>query len=146
MYVRDYGRSICELGGKRGQIYRRIVLRVCNSSMEPFLGGLLVLVTVLYVSGRIQPIRFRGIHFSSNALSKMYLVLCLLTVCLGVVFLYRRKTGGTKPPGPPPLPVIGNLLDVPKKAEGHAYSLMADKYGKFVMPTQLHTTLHLVYR
>ena len=34
------------------------------------------------------------------------------------------------PPGPPRLPIIGNLLDVPKDAPWSAYADMSKKYGK----------------
>lgn len=72
----------------------------------------------------------------------MYFALGSLALSLGVFFWYRRKSGNSKPPGPPPLPVIGNLLDVPRKAEAHAYSLMADQYGKYINFPFNHTRLH----
>jgi len=42
---------------------------------------------------------------------------------------YRRRRGLPYPPGPPPWPIIGNLLDVPKKAPWIGYADMSKKYG-----------------
>jgi hypothetical protein len=54
-----------------------------------------------------------------------------LFVYLLVVFRdYRRRRGLPYPPGPPRLPIIGNLLDVPKDAPWSAYADMSKKYGK----------------
>ncbi|KAI9435590.1 cytochrome P450 [Lactarius indigo] len=45
---------------------------------------------------------------------------------------HRRRKGFPYPPGPPPLPVIGNLLDVPKLSPWLAYANMSKKYGDVV--------------
>ncbi|KAH9077873.1 cytochrome P450 [Lactarius deliciosus] len=45
---------------------------------------------------------------------------------------YRRRRGFPYPPGPPLLPVIGNLLDVPKLSPWLAYANMSKKYGDVV--------------
>ncbi len=42
---------------------------------------------------------------------------------------HRRRRGLPYPPGPPPQPIIGNLLDVPKNAPWIGYSDMSKKYG-----------------
>lgn len=42
---------------------------------------------------------------------------------------HRRRKGLPYPPGPPTLPVIGNLFDVPKKSVWVAYEAMSKKYG-----------------
>jgi hypothetical protein len=57
-----------------------------------------------------------------------------LFVYLLVVFNDNRRRGGLPyPPGPPPWPIIGNLLDVPKKAPWIAYSDMSKKYGRHII-------------
>ena len=54
-----------------------------------------------------------------------------LSLYLLVVFRDHRRRGGLPyPPGPPCLPIIGNLLDVPKDAPWSAYADMSKKYGR----------------
>ena len=43
---------------------------------------------------------------------------------------YRRRRGLPYPPGPRPLPIIGNLLDIPKESSWLAYAKFAKKYGR----------------
>ncbi|KAF8483908.1 cytochrome P450 [Russula ochroleuca] len=53
-----------------------------------------------------------------------------LFLYLLVVFRDHRRRGGLPyPPGPPSLPIIGNLLDVPKNAPWSTYADMSKKYG-----------------
>ncbi|KAF8498603.1 cytochrome P450 [Russula emetica] len=58
---------------------------------------------------------------------------CLAISCflyLLVVFRdHRRRRGLPYPPGPPPRPIIGNLLDFPKDMPWSAYAEMSKKYG-----------------
>jgi hypothetical protein len=42
---------------------------------------------------------------------------------------YRRHRGLSYPPGPWPLPIIGNLLDIPKDSSWLAYTQFSKKYG-----------------
>jgi hypothetical protein len=42
---------------------------------------------------------------------------------------YRRRRGLPYPPGPRPLPIIGNLLDIPMESSWFTYSQLAKKYG-----------------
>ena len=62
----------------------------------------------------------------------MYRILATIFLCFAAVLWYQRsrKNNLAKPPGPPPLPFIGNLLDIPRKREVLAYNEMADKYGE----------------
>ncbi|KAH9163791.1 cytochrome P450 [Lactarius sanguifluus] len=55
-----------------------------------------------------------------------------LTALLYLLLAYRghrRRRGRPYPPGPPPWPVIGNFLDVPKLSPWLAYANMSKKYG-----------------
>ena len=42
---------------------------------------------------------------------------------------YRRRRGLPYPPGPRPLPSIGNLLDIPNEFSWLAYTQLSKKYG-----------------
>ena len=42
---------------------------------------------------------------------------------------YQRRRGFPYPPGPRPLPLIGNLLDVPKESSWLAYTQLSKKHG-----------------
>ncbi|KAI9448690.1 cytochrome P450 [Lactarius psammicola] len=56
-----------------------------------------------------------------------------LFLYLFIVFRdHRRRRGLPYPPGPSPLPVIGNILDVPKRSAWVAYRAMSKKYGDIV--------------
>lgn len=74
----------------------------------------------------------------------MYFLFALFALSLMVLW-YRRKenAASSMPPGPPPLPVIGNLFDVPRKAEALAYSRLADKYGEYIRSLSHLTWLDL---
>ncbi len=47
---------------------------------------------------------------------------------------YRRRRGLPYPPGPRPLPIIGNLLDIPMESSWFTYSQLAKKYGASYVP------------
>ena len=61
----------------------------------------------------------------------------LVSVFIALLFLasiraihdYRRRGGLSYPPGPPPLPIIGNLLEIPKDSSWLAYTQFSKKYG-----------------
>jgi hypothetical protein len=58
-----------------------------------------------------------------------YLALSLFFYLLIAFHDHRRRRGLPYPPGPPSLPIIGNLLDVPNKVPWIAYADMSKKYG-----------------
>jgi hypothetical protein len=69
--------------------------------------------------------------FLINAVDALAISLFLYLL---VVFSDHRRRGGLPyPPGPPPWPIIGNLLDAPKNAPWIAYSDMSKKYGRHII-------------
>ena len=65
------------------------------------------------------------------------LVLVLSLVAFLVVRGYRRRRGLPYPPGPRPLPLIGNLLDIPKEFSWLEYTQLSKKYGMGFSPVKL---------
>lgn len=57
------------------------------------------------------------------------LAISLFFYLLFVFRNHRRRGGLPYPPGPPPRPIIGNILDIPKDAPWVAYVNMSRKYG-----------------
>jgi hypothetical protein len=57
------------------------------------------------------------------------LAISLFVYLLFVFRDHRRRGGLPYPPGPPPRPIIGNILDIPKDAPWVAYVDMSRKYG-----------------
>ena len=58
--------------------------------------------------------------------------LCVSLLTLAAIWRirgYRRRRGRPYPPGPRPLPIIGNLLDIPKQFSWLAYSKFSQTYG-----------------
>jgi hypothetical protein len=47
---------------------------------------------------------------------------------------YQRRQGLPYPPGPRPLPLIGNLLDIPKEFSWLAYTQLSKEYGMICFP------------
>jgi len=57
------------------------------------------------------------------------LVLVFSLVAFLVVRGYRRRSRLPYPPGPRPLPLIGNLFDIPKEFSWLEYTQLSKKYG-----------------
>ena len=59
-----------------------------------------------------------------------FLVLFSCGFALSAIRDLRRRKGC--PPGPRPLPIIGNLLDIPKESSWLAYAEFSKKYGEAI--------------
>jgi len=68
------------------------------------------------------------------------LVLVFSLAAFSVIRDYRRRRGLPYPPGPRPLPLIGNLFDIPKEFSWLEYTQMSKKYGMVSAPVMLHLT------
>ena len=62
------------------------------------------------------------------ALLGLYLVKQLLST-------YKKGTGLPLPPGPRPLPIIGNLLDMPSTYQHRTFTEWNDRWGKSLLST-----------
>jgi hypothetical protein len=49
---------------------------------------------------------------------------------------YQRRRGFPYPPGPRPLPLIGNLLDIPKLFSWLSYTQLSKKHGAIYFPVK----------
>ncbi|KAI0705586.1 CyP450 monooxygenase [Earliella scabrosa] len=61
-------------------------------------------------------------------------VVGVILLAFTVFYRYRlwRAQHHSSPPGPPPLPIIGNLLDVPKSMSAKEYDVLSKTYGDVV--------------
>jgi hypothetical protein len=57
------------------------------------------------------------------------LVLVILISAFFAIRDYQRRRGLPYPPGPRPLPLIGNLLDIPKQFSWLEYTQLSKKHG-----------------
>ena len=62
----------------------------------------------------------------------LVLDILVLASCLAAFLAIRdlqRRRGLSYPPGPRPLPLIGNLLDIPKEFSWLTYTQLSKKHG-----------------
>lgn len=77
--------------------------------------------------------------------------LSVLVALWGAVTIYivrnrRLRTRYPLPPGPKPLPLIGNLLDIPLKDEAATYNAWAGKYGLFLFHRRMEFDLKTCFK
>jgi len=58
-----------------------------------------------------------------------FLFILSVLVTLRALHNHRKRRGLSYPPGPRPLPIIGNLLDIPRESSWLVYTPLAKKYG-----------------
>jgi hypothetical protein len=59
------------------------------------------------------------------------MTILFVLVCVFVASVYLLRSGERKhrPPGPSPLPILGNLFDIPTAAPWRVYAEWKKKYG-----------------
>ena len=65
--------------------------------------------------------------FQSLTLDILILVFSL--TAFSAIYDYQRRRGVPYPPGPRPLPLIGNLLNIPKEFSWLTFSQLSNKHG-----------------
>ena len=64
-----------------------------------------------------------------NTLFLLFFLASAVVVLLTGRSLHRRKSKGHLPPGPTPLPIIGNILDIPRTNVGPTFLALSKKHG-----------------
>ncbi len=98
----------------------------------------------------VIPYRFQAISKAFILVVNMYLFLLFFFAVLAVYFyrrLLRAAVRAPLPPGPTPLPLVGNILDLPAKgvAEFQHWLAFKDKYGPISSLTLLGQRVILLH-
>uniref|UniRef100_A0A0W0F3X1 Cytochrome P450 n=1 Tax=Moniliophthora roreri TaxID=221103 RepID=A0A0W0F3X1_MONRR len=72
------------------------------------------------------------------------LQLFVLSICLGLAYHIFSRGRSPMPPGPPKLPVIGNLLDMPFRHDWEEFSRWGDLYGPLVSVSTFTTNVVII--
>ena len=84
--------------------------------------------------------------FKSPTVSSIFSMLSLYTatasrwswvvpLVLVLLALRRRRKNARYPPGPHPLPIVGNILDLPRRHLGREFSALSKQFGRFFYQT-----------
>lgn len=65
-----------------------------------------------------------------EALTLLVLFALSVTIAFSIKSPYRRRVRGPLPPGPRPLPIIGNILDFPQTNIWQEFSELSRRYGE----------------
>lgn len=65
-------------------------------------------------------------------------LLPVVLVLLARAALRRRRSSTHFPPGPSPLPIVGNIFDFPKQHLGREFATLSKKFGELM--TIIHTS------
>lgn len=67
-------------------------------------------------------------------MSSLTLATFFIVVAVSVMLLWKRasenRQGLPLPPGPPSLPIVGNLFDMPRRLAWVTFAAMSQKYGE----------------
>ncbi|KIJ28055.1 hypothetical protein M422DRAFT_270746 [Sphaerobolus stellatus SS14] len=80
----------------------------------------------------------------SFLLQRPFLGLTALLLLIKWYFTPGTPKGFRLPPCPPPKPIIGNLLDMPKEREWETYGEWAKKYGELVYLNLMGTSMFII--
>ena len=93
----------------------------------------------IYV-GDVIPLTLPTFSHCTPTSNMAWLFVALSTACYVSIYLLRRLlrplpryNGRPLPPGPTPLPVLGNLLDVPKTFPWRGYRQLSRQYGTSII-------------
>lgn len=62
-----------------------------------------------------------------------FMAIAILLATTAIVWRYTLRPRRTLPPGPPSLPIIGNILNVPPHAPWIPFTKFQDVYGECIV-------------
>jgi hypothetical protein len=81
-------------------------------------------------------------HLTHIELGAAVTVASLVPIVLVIKFLFRSK--GPIPPGPPGLPFVGNIFQLPAKGQHLKFTEWKEKYGTFLKQKDLLKSNYLL--
>jgi hypothetical protein len=109
--------------------------------MQSWCGGLATAVYCNKDATAIGPRQIKILDVGKSApfimLLSTFQIGCLLLLA-GLAFLWARSQWRRLPPGPPGLPFLGNIADMPKDYEWRHWAKHKDIYGtSYLLPTRV---------